>query len=63
LGTDSFICSVMKEKKNYMKPGMIVYELSSNAQLLAGSSVSLGATQGRYGDVINSYDETEGGWE
>ena len=46
-----------------MKPGMIVYELSSNAQLLAGSSVSLGATQGRYGDVINSYDETEGGWE
>ena len=46
-----------------MKPEMIVYELSSNVQILAGSSTSLGATQGGYGDVNNSYDETEGGWE
>ena len=42
---------------------MVVYYLSSKKSLLAGSSVSLGATQRGYGDMVDEYNETDGGWE
>ena len=42
---------------------MVVYYLLSKPSLLAGSSVSLGATQGGYGDMVDGYNETDGGWE
>lgn len=42
---------------------MVIYNLSSKPSLLAGSSMSLGATQGEYGDMVDEYNETDGGWE
>lgn len=42
---------------------MVICNLSSKPSLLAGSGMSLGASQNGYGDEINEYNETDGGWE
>ena len=63
LGTDSINNCVMKIRKLYKKPQMKAFEVKSISKLLAGSEMSLGASQNGYGDEINEYNETDGGWE
>jgi len=42
---------------------MRIHHLQLRTFILAGSNVSLGASQSRYGDRIDEYNESNGGWK